>query len=219
MQIFRAVHDALTHDEFYDIREIAAAKRYRKSAWNAKERRRASAVAQGDRPRLVRLQAEDRRFDSTRPVVPASFARRRRSSALISGHGRGEKLSELQFSSNAEQPANSPPNAFTVSYGRYCANKFAGGSICLKREHAQNYPIDEPLGDMLRWAVPPRGVRGHYPGFFCAAPGAGFSERWSFSKSFKEDAKPTPFEQKLWGWYGVFVLRRQPLQFADDRWR
>jgi hypothetical protein len=127
-------------------------------------------------------------------------------------HGRGEKLSELNFIDGRQKSPGefAPANTFVLHpYGRYCnANKFAGEIDLLEAmEHVRkHYPIDEnrlvvrgfSMGGAACWQFAV-----HYAGLWAAAaPGAGFSETPDFLKVFQnESLQPTWFEKKLWHMY------------------
>lgn len=127
-------------------------------------------------------------------------------------HGRGEKLTELDFihQRRANPGQFTPPNTFVLHlYGRYCnANKFAGEVDLFEAlDHVEKqYPIDQnrlvvrgfSMGGASAWqfAVHNAGQ------WAAAAPGAGFSETPEFLKVFqKETLTPTWWEQKLWHLY------------------
>ena len=125
-------------------------------------------------------------------------------------HGRGEKLSELNFIEQSSLGEFMPPDAFVVHlYGRYCnANKLAGEIDLLEAlaDVKRRYPIDEnrvvirgfSMGGAACWQFAV-----HYPGLFAAAaPGAGFSETREFLRVFQnEEVNPPWYEQKLWHVY------------------
>lgn len=127
-------------------------------------------------------------------------------------HGRGEKLSELDF---INQRLNNigeynPPGAFTLHlYGRYCnANKFAGEVDLFEAlDHArQHYNIDDrqlvirgfSMGGAAVWQF---GT--HFAGMWAAVqPGAGFAETREFNKVYAEGkVPPTAWEETLYRWY------------------
>ncbi|OYP35246.1 hypothetical protein CGZ80_12170 [Rhodopirellula sp. MGV] len=148
-------------------------------------------------------------------VVPAGFSasdsRPRRLDLWF--HGRGEKLSELNFlwtgSNNAGQ--YTPAETFVLHpYGRYSnAFKFAGEVDVLEAlEYLQTrLPVDPQrisargfsMGGAACWQFAT-----HYADrFFAANPGAGFSETPEFLKSFQqEDLSETPdYQRTLWQLY------------------
>ncbi len=127
-------------------------------------------------------------------------------------HGRGEKLSELDFINQRLNNVGeyNPPGAFTLHlYGRYCnANKFAGEVDLFEAlGHArQHYNIDEQelvirgfsMGGAAVWQF---GT--HFAGMWAAVqPGAGFAETREFNKVYAEGkVPPTAWEETLYRWY------------------
>lgn len=132
-------------------------------------------------------------------------------------HGRGEKLSELDFLNQRLNSAGefNPPGAFTLHlYGRYCnANKFAGEVDLFEAlEHArETYPIDQgqlvirgfSMGGAAVWQF---GT--HFAGMWAAVqPGAGFAETREFNKVYAEGkVPPTSWEEILYRWYDATDL-------------
>jgi hypothetical protein len=214
---YKAVHDALTYNEVYDVREIAAAQRLL-----AEGKKRAESLLQGN-PYWVKatgliVRGYRSKIDgSVQPyglVVPSSYQPGTPFEHRLDlwFHGRGEKLSELSFINGRMRQIGdfAPPNTFVLHpYGRYCcANRFAGEVDTFEAlDHARKfYPIDEnrlavrgfSMGGAACWqfAVHDAGM------WAAAAPGAGFSETADFLKVFqRERVKPTSWEQKLWHWY------------------
>ncbi|MEQ1840699.1 MAG: prolyl oligopeptidase family serine peptidase [Verrucomicrobiales bacterium] len=127
-------------------------------------------------------------------------------------HGRGEKLSELDF---INQRLNSvgefnPPGAFTLHlYGRYCnANKFAGEIDLFEAlDHARrHYPIDGNQLVMRGFSMGGAAVwqfGTHFAGMWAVVqPGAGFAETREFNKVYAEGkTPPTDWEETLYRWY------------------
>jgi pimeloyl-ACP methyl ester carboxylesterase len=147
-------------------------------------------------------------------VVPASYrldaARPYRLDVWL--HGRGEKLTELNFITERLRSPGlfTPPGAFVLHpYGRYCnAFKLAGEVDVLEAlAHArQHYRIDEDRVVMRGFSMGGAGCwqfAVHYPDrWVAAAPGAGFSETRRFLETFqKETLNPTWYEKKLWQMY------------------
>jgi len=136
-------------------------------------------------------------------------------------HGRGEKLTELDFIAGRQRDAGQfvPEGAIVCHlYGRYCcANHFAGES-----------DLWEALADIRKhYAIDPQRIviRGfsmggaacwhfafHFPGdWAAAAPGAGFAETEEFfgRTLYAEGATPPPWwERQLWRWYDATVVAR-----------
>src|SRR5207249_10943072 len=136
VQIFHnAVRYPLEYDEFYEVKEIAVARQMLKRGFE-----RAQQLRDGQSPwtmatGLVVRGYKSKIDDSVQPyglVVPASYdlktARLFRLDFWC--HGRGEKLTELNFLDGRLKNLGefTPPNAFVLHlYGRYCnANRFAG---------------------------------------------------------------------------------------------
>jgi dienelactone hydrolase len=129
-------------------------------------------------------------------------------------HGRGEKLTEVNFldERNRSPGQFTPRNTIVLHpYGRYCnANKFAGEIDSLEAlEHVKkHYSIDNyrivargfSMGGAACWQFAT-----HYPSLFAAAaPGAGFSETPEFLNVFQnEKVSPAWYEKKLWGMYNA----------------
>lgn len=219
VQIFhKAVDWALRHDEFFDAKQVAVAKklldvgrqradefRDGKTSWDASTglvvRAYCSKIDGSVQPYGI-IVPEDWKPGDTRPR-PLHFW----------CHGRGEKLSELDFlNQRMTNPGEfTPPGAFVVHlYGRYCcANKFAGEIDLFEAlENArQHYPIDMDrlvvrgfsMGGASAWQFAT-----HFASIWAAAaPGAGFAESKEFLKLGTSPDKPLPpqWEQTLWRWY------------------
>ena len=131
-------------------------------------------------------------------------------------HGRGEKLTELDFLHQRlhQKGAFTPPDTIVLHlYGRYCnANKFAGEMDLFEAlDHVKkDFSIDEnrilvrgfSMGGAACWQFAT-----HYAGLWAAAaPGAGFSETKEFLEFFqKEELKPYWWETRLWNLYDATV--------------
>ncbi len=215
----KAVDWALRYDEFYATNQTEIARRLL-----ALGRERADWLERGTAPwihdtGLVVRGYRSRIDGSVQPyglVVPESFAvsptRARRLDFWF--HGRGEKLTELDFiNQRLRSPGEFVPlDAFVLHpFGRYCnANKFAGEVDLFEAlEHAKKfYPIDDDrlvvrgfsMGGAACWQFAT-----HFAGLWAAAaPGAGFSETPEFLKVFQnEQLQPAWWEQKLWRWYNA----------------
>jgi pimeloyl-ACP methyl ester carboxylesterase len=213
---YNAVDYALRYDEFYSPGEVAVALKLLKQG-----RDRAASLRKGQSPwntatGLVVRGYRSKIDGSVQPyglVVPASYKAGSVHHRLdVWFHGRGEKLSELNFiEGRSKDPGQfTSAHAFVLHpYGRYCnANHFAGEIDTFEAiEHARkHYPIDThrisvrgfSMGGAACWnfAV-------HYPGLWAAAaPGAGFSKTPEFLRVFqKETIKPNAWEKKLLHWY------------------
>jgi pimeloyl-ACP methyl ester carboxylesterase len=214
---YNAVHYALRYDEFYRPQEIEVAFHLLEEG-----RKRAELLAKGQAPWVFRPGLVVRGYvsqidGSVQPyglVIPASYrpgtATRHRLDIWF--HGRGEKLTELNFINEREHSPGpfTPQDAFVLHpYGRYCnANHFAGEMDAFEAlaNVRRYYPIDPnrltirgfSMGGAACWhfAV-------HHAGLWAAAaPGAGFAETPEFLRIFqKETLKPTDYERKLWHLY------------------
>lgn len=218
VQIYeKAVRWALTHNEFFNVREVAAAKKLL-----AQGQARAGQLRDGHAPwntatGLVVRGYVSKIDGSVQPyglVVPPSYEPNspHRFRLDVWCHGRGETLSELSFINGRQSSRGefTPANAFVVHpYGRYCnANKFAGEIDLFEAidDIKKHYPIDDDrlvmrgfsMGGAACWQFAV-----HYPGVWAAAaPGAGFSETADFLKVFQnEKVQPSWYEQKLWHLY------------------
>jgi hypothetical protein len=213
----KAVHYALSYNEFFDAREIAVAEAQLRQGLERAEQLRQGRAPWATASGLVVRGYVSRIDGSVQPyglVVPASYQPgtpyRHRLDVWL--HGRGETLSELNFIDGRQRSPGefTPPHAFVLHpYGRYCnANKFAGEvDLSEALEHVRrHYPIDGnrmvvrgfSMGGAACWQFAV-----HFPGLWvAAAPGAGFSETADFLKVFqKEELQPTWYERKLWHWY------------------
>ena len=213
MQIYeKAVRWALAHDEFYNVREVAVAKKLLEQGLA-----RAAQLKEGQSPwntatgLIVRgyVSKIDGSIQPYGLVVPASYQPNTpyRFRLDVWCHGRGENLSELSFINGRQSSRGefAPANAFVVHpYGRYCnANKFAGEIDLFEAmsDIKKHYPIDEDrivmrgfsMGGAACWQFAV-----HYPSLWAAAaPGAGFSETADFLKVFQnESVQPTPVREE-----------------------
>ncbi|MCC6354918.1 MAG: hypothetical protein IT577_13600 [Verrucomicrobiae bacterium] len=219
VQVFhKAVDWALRHDEFFDPKQVAIAEKMLDIG-----RDRAEAFAAGKTPwdastGLV-VRAYCSKIDgSVQPygmVVPGDWKPGDTKPRPLHFwcHGRGEKLSELDFlNQRMTNPGEfTPPGAFVLHlYGRYCcANKFAGEVDLFEalEDARRHYPIDVDrlvvrgfsMGGASAWQFAT-----HFASrWAAAAPGAGFAESKEFLKLGSAPDKPLPpeWEQTLWRWY------------------
>jgi len=209
---YKAVHDALKYDEFFNVKEIAEAKNFLKIGQerlsqlhkdNPQWVKQTGLVVRGYRSKID---------DSVQPysvVVPKDYDFKKKIRLDFWAHGRGETLSELNFMKGGGSPFVTDKAIVLNLYGRYCcANKLAGEVDCFEAlEHAKkNYAIDEDrlvmrgfsMGGAAAWHF-----AAHYPSMWCAAaPGAGFSETPDFLKVFQNEIVTPPwYEKKLWHMY------------------
>ncbi len=213
----RAVRCALDYNEFFDVKEFDKA-----DALLAEGLKRADQLLAGKPEWITQkglvVRGYISRIDQTvQPyglVIPPTYAIDHSvpTRCDIWFHGRGEKLSEVNFLwDRIKNPGEFTPDHTIMlhPYGRYCnAFKFAGEIDVLEAlEDVQNrYRIDEDrisvrgfsMGGAACWQFAT-----HYADrWFAANPGAGFSETPQFLKVFqKEELKPTAWEQTLWNLY------------------
>jgi len=213
----RAVRCALDYQEFFDVNEFDKA-----DALLAEGIKRADQLLAG-KPEWVTqkglvVRGYISRIDNTvQPyglVIPPTYAIDHSvpTRCDIWFHGRGEKLSEVNFLwDRMKNPGEFTPEHTIMlhPYGRYCnAFKFAGEVDVLEalEDVQKHYRIDEDrisvrgfsMGGAACWQFAT-----HYADrWFAANPGAGFSETPRFLKVFqKEELKPMPWEQTLWNLY------------------
>ncbi len=218
VQIYHnAVRYALANDEFYNLNEVAVARKFLTQGMERAKELREGKSSWTTKTGLVVRGYVSKIDGSVQPyglVVPKEYVEGDAGKYRLDVwcHGRGETLSELSFLNGRQSSPGefAPAHAIVLHlYGRYCnANKFAGEIDCLEAlAHVEkHYPIDEyrrvirgfSMGGAACWQFAV-----HYPSLWCAAaPGAGFSETADFLKVFqKEIVKPTDFEQKLWHVY------------------
>ena len=223
VEIFaKAVDWALRHDEFYDVQQVTWAREQL-----ADGERRLAALARGETPWLLQTGLVVRGYrsridDSVQPfglVVPASYApnlpHRWRLDTWF--HGRGEKLTELDFiHQRCHSPGEfTPPDTIVLHpYGRYCnGSRFAGETDFFEALEVvrRDYRIDDDrlvvrgfsLGGAACWHM-----AAHHAWLWCAAaPGAGFSETEEFLQFFQgETLRPAPWERKLWALYDATAV-------------
>jgi len=213
----KAVKYALEYDEFFNVKEIAAAKTLLKQGNERLAELQKGEASWATKTGLVVRGYRSKIDGSVQPyglVVPKEydFAAKAPHRLDFWWHGRGENLSEVNFIDGRQKSPGefTPAGAFVLHpYGRYCnANKFAGEIDTLEcLEHVKkHYRIDDSrvvargfsMGGAACWQYAV-----HYPTLFCAAaPGAGFSETPEFLKVFQnEKVEPTWYEKKLWGMY------------------
>ena len=213
----RAVRCALDYHEFFDVKEFDKADALLKEGIKRADQLLAGKPEWITQKGLV-VRGYISRIDNTvQPyglVIPPTYAIDHSvpTRCDIWFHGRGEKLSEVNFLwDRMQNPGEFTPDHTIMlhPYGRYCnAFKFAGEVDVLEalEDVQKRYRIDEDrisvrgfsMGGAACWQFAT-----HYADrWFAANPGAGFSETPQFLKVFqKEELKPTPWEQKLWNLY------------------
>ncbi len=213
----RAVRCALDYQEFFEVNEFDKA-----DALLVEGIKRADQLLAGKPEWITQkglvVRGYISRIDNTvQPyglVIPPTYAIDHSvpSRCDIWFHGRGEKLSEVNFLwDRMKNPGEFTPDHTIMlhPYGRYCnAFKFAGEVDVLEglEDVQKRYRIDEDrisvrgfsMGGAACWQFAT-----HYADrWFAANPGAGFSETPQFLKVFqKEELKPMPWEQTLWNLY------------------
>ncbi|MBI3854254.1 MAG: prolyl oligopeptidase family serine peptidase, partial [Planctomycetes bacterium] len=219
VQIYhKAVDWALRHDEFFNVKEVAAAKDLLKvgldRAKQLAEGKPAWTTATGLVPRGYVSKIDG----SVQPyglVVPATYKagsdHKHRLDFWL--HGRGETLSELSFINGRQKSVGEFAPADTLVlhlYGRFCnASKFAGEVDLFEALESvkKRYPIDDnrlvvrgfSMGGASTWHI-----AAHQAGLWAAAnPGAGFAETPVYAGITKEMVKNTPWQETLWHWYNA----------------
>ena len=213
----RAVRCALDYQEFFDVKDLDKA-----DALLLEGIKRADQLLAGKPEWITQkglvVRGYISRIDNTvQPyglVIPPTYAIDHSvpTRCDIWFHGRGEKLSEVNFLwDRMKNPGEFTPDHTIMlhPYGRYCnAFKFAGEVDVLEAlgDVQKRYRIDEDrisvrgfsMGGAACWQFAT-----HYADrWFAANPGAGFSETPQFLKVFqKEELKPMPWEQTLWNLY------------------
>lgn len=218
VEIFhKSVDWALRYDGFHDAKQADWAKEQLKTGFE-----RLAWLGKGETPWLDQTGLVPRgyvsRIDgSVQPfglVVPASFQAKLPHRWRLDTwfHGRGEKLTELDFlQQRMTQPGEFTPQDTIVlhPYGRYCnGQRFAGETDFFEALEVvkRDYRIDADrivvrgfsLGGAACWHIAT-----HHAWQWCAAnPGAGFSETEEFLREFQgEKLEPFPWERQLWNLY------------------
>jgi dienelactone hydrolase len=218
VQIFhKAVDWALRYDEFYDPKQAEWANDQLREGFSRLESLANLKTPWLEDTGLVPRGYQSKIDGSIQPfgmVVPESFQKnlpyRWRLDCWF--HGRGEKLTELDFIHQRQtQPGEfTPPDTLVLHpYGRYCnGQRFAGETDFFEALETvkRDYRIDEDriivrgfsLGGAACWHIAT-----HHAWQWCAAnPGAGFSETEQFLNFFQgEKLQPQPWERKLWNLY------------------
>jgi hypothetical protein len=216
VEIFqRAVDMALAHDELFEAADVDRARTLLAAGLE-----RARALGKGETPWLgkagpVALGYVSRLDGSVQPYglwLPAGHSPARRYRLDTWFHGRGEKLSEVNFIAAVSKdggPFTRPDAVVIQPYGRYCnGSKFAGEVDFFEAlaDVRRRLAIDDDrivvrgfsLGGATTWHL-----AAHFASdWAAAAPGAGFSETAEFLDVFqKEKLTPSWWEQKLWQLY------------------
>lgn len=218
VQIFhKAVDWALRYNEFFDVAQTQWARDQLAAGFD-----RLNSLLHNETPWLHARGLVPRGYlskidGSIQPfglVIPESFnpnlPHRWRLDAWF--HGRGEKLSELDFIHQRQSSTGefAPPDTIVLHpYGRYCnGSRFAGETDFFEALATvqRDYRIDPDrivvrgfsLGGAACWHF----ATHHAPLWAAANPGAGFSETEQFLNFFQgESLKPHPWERLLWNLY------------------
>ncbi len=218
VEIFhKAVHDALTYNEFFDRKQIATAKALLQVGMEREAAVRESKAPWASAPGLVVRGYVSKIDHSVQPyglVIPETWSGNERSPwpLWVWLHGRNEKLTELAFLEERMKKGGefTPADAIVLHvYGRFCnANKLAGEVDVFEAlaDVRTRYLIDPDrmivagfsMGGAACWHV-----AGHHAGMWAgASPGAGFAETAEYAKVFAPGKQPPPWwEQVLWRWY------------------
>lgn len=215
----KAVDWALKYDEFYDAREVKAAREQLQTGRERLAQIKSKKPAYLQETGLVVRGYLSKIDGSVQPyglVIPDTYSPKSMYNHRLDVwcHGRGEKLTELSFiDQRSKSPGEfTPRDTFVLHpYGRYCcANKFAGEVDLFEAlDHCKKYyRIDEKrlvmrgfsMGGAACWQFAV-----HFPDKWCAAaPGAGFAETPEFLNNFQnEKVQPTWWEKKLWHLYNA----------------
>jgi pimeloyl-ACP methyl ester carboxylesterase len=218
----KAVRYAVQYNEFFNPKEIAAAKaQLALGAQRAKELNDGKPAWIAATGPLV-LGYTSRIDGSVQPyglIVPDDWKPGDQTPRplYLWFHGRGDTLSEVNFIGSRLKAKHdfSPPNAFELHlYGRYCnASKFAGETDCFEAmaDVQRRYAIDPnrivemgfSMGGATGWHM-----AAHHPGLWAVgSAGAGFAETAIYAKV--DDAKkepPAPWERKLFSLYDSTVV-------------
>ena len=208
VQIYaKAVRWALDYNEFFNIDEVAKAKKLLDQGQQRARQLLAGTALWESATGLVVRGYVSKIDGSVQPyglVVPEDFGKNRSAKLPIDiwFHGRGETLSELNFvDERGRWPGQfTPPGTIVLHpYGRFCnAFKFAGETDVFEALNSvsEHYPVD-----MDRVAVRGFSMGGaacwhfavHYAGDWVAAnPGEDLPRRPNFSASFKTNRSIRP---------------------------
>lgn len=217
MIFHKAVDWALRYDEFFDPKQVATAKKLLEMGNQRAMELKAGTASWNTATGLVPRGYISKIDGSVQPygvLVPDDFKAGEKMGRRLDFwcHGRGEKLSELDFVNQrmTSKGEFQPPGAFTLHlYGRFCcANKLAGEVDLFEAlENAKtHYNIDPnklvvrgfSMGGASAWQF---GT--HFAGLWAVVqPGAGFGESKEFLRLGTADKPlPPPWEQTLWHWY------------------
>jgi predicted peptidase len=215
----KAVDWALRYNEFYDAKEVKAARELLKQGRARLKQLTDKNPAYLEKTGLVVRGYLSKIDGSVQPyglVIPTSYHapklqewKKYRLDVWL--HGRGDKLTELAFlDQRSRQPGEfTPADTFVLHpYGRYCnAFKFAGEvDVFEAMDHCKaHYRIDDKRQVIRGFSMGGAGcwhLAVHHPGVWAAAaPGAGFAETPEYTGA-KLNEVPW-WEQKLWHLYNA----------------
>ncbi len=218
VEIFhKAVDWALRYDEFFEAKQIGIAKTFLELGNTRAIELAAGTPSWLSATGLVVRGYRSKIDGSVQPygmVIPDDWKPGEKNPRRLDfwAHGRGEKLSELDFINQRINTVGefNPPGAITLHlYGRYCnANKFAGEVDLFEAlNHARaHYAIDGNRLVMRGFSMGGAAVwqfGAHFAGMWAAVqPGAGFAETREFNKVYAEGkTPPTEWEEILYRWY------------------
>lgn len=214
---YKAVAWALRYNEFFEPKQVEVARKLLALGQQRAAELKAGAPGWLDDTGLVVRGYVSKIDGSVQPygmVIPEDWKPGETTGRRLDFwcHGRGEKLSELDFINQRLNNTGefNPSGALTLHlYGRYCnANKFAGEADLFEAlGHARSfYNIDSEklvvrgfsMGGAAVWQF---GT--HFAGMWAAVqPGAGFAETREFNKVYAEGrVPPTLWEETLYRWH------------------
>lgn len=218
MIFHKAVDWALRYDEIFDAKQVGVAKKLLELGNQRAAELKAGTSSWTKATGLVPRGYISKIDGSVQPygmLIPEDWKSDEKTGRRLDfwAHGRGEKLSELDFLNQriSQKGEFNPPGTFTLHlYGRYCcANKFAGEVDLFEALESakKTYNIDPnklvmrgfSMGGASTWQF---GT--HFASMWAAVqPGAGFGETKEFMKLGTTADKPLPpaWEQTLWRWY------------------
>ncbi len=215
--LHKAVRYALQYGEFFNPKEITAAKAQLKLGMD-----RAAELAGGKASWIAatgpQVLGYTSKIDgSAQPyglIVPDNWKPGERTPRplYLWFHGRGDTLSEVAFIAGRSKAKRdfAPAHAFELHlYGRYCnASKFAGETDAFEaiRDVMRRYAIDEnrlvPMGFSMGGATVWHMATHHAGLWAVASGGAGFAETAVYAKVFEPKKNAPPWwEQVLWRLY------------------
>jgi len=218
MIFHKAVDWALRYDEFFDVKQVATAKKLlelgnqRLSELKSGKPSWISATGLVPRGYLSKIDGSVQPYGM---VIPDDWKPGENTPRRLDFwcHGRGENLSELSFIDQrlTNKGEFTPPGAFVLHlYGRFCcANKFAGEVDLFEAlENAKTHYNIDPNKLVVRGFSMGGGAcwqfGTHFAGMWAAVqPGAGFGDTREFMHlgTTPDKPLPPPWEQTLWKWY------------------